>query len=331
MHKTADRKKAAGKYFRSWGSGLAWFLLLAAFVVYPFLGSVTYITLLTEIYILGLAAMSVNLLLGYSGLLAFGHASLFASGAYTVAIMAKHTGLPFGINLICGALVPVAVAFVMGYFCVRTVAFSFGMLTLCFGMLIYTIVWKAYSITGGEDGCVGWFEKIPTVIKTPIGGYFFTLIIVSLCIFFMWRLVNSPFGWVLRASRENRVRVEAIGINIRRYQLLNFVISGFIAGIAGILFAIHQRGAYPEFSYWIKSGDFVMMCLLGGMFNFMGPMVGAAIITALEYWVLKITEWWPMLMGFILLLCVLFLRGGVAGFASERLRRWQKSKSTTEG
>ena len=302
--------------------------LLAALVVflfvYPFIGSATYMYLITEIFILGLAAMSVNLLLGYSGLLTFGHAGLFACGAYTFAIMAKYTSLPFALNLVCTLLVPIIVAAIIGYFCVRTIAFSFAMLTLCFGMLIYTFVWKMYGITGGEDGCIGWYDKIPGAFASPEGGYFFTLTIVSLCILFLWRLVNSPFGWILRASRENRLRVEAIGINIRRYQLVNFIISGLVIGIAGMLFAILQRGAYPEFAYWIKSGDFVMMCLLGGMFNFIGPIVGAAIIIAIEFWVLKVTENWPLIMGTIFLFCVLFLRGGIVGFVSERIRQQSK-------
>ena len=167
---------------------------------------------------------------------------------------------------------------------------------------------------------------MPGALAPMANTYWLVLGVVALSVFALWIIVNSPFGWTLRAHRENRPRCESIGMNMRRYQLINFVLSGFFVGIAGGLFAILQRGAYAEFAFWLKSGDLLIMCLLGGMFTFAGPLVGGALLVYLDYLAPAVTEYWALFKGIILLVCVLFLPGGILGFIVDKIRgmreRW---------
>ena len=310
----SSRQVAAKFYAQPW----FWMVVAGVVVVtFPLYLPRFYTYLITEMYIMALAAMGLNLLLGYTGQISFGHAAYLGTGAYTVAILAQRYGVPAPIGLIAAPFVSALAALIIGYFCVKLTIIYHAMLTLAFGMLIWAVAWKWYDFTRGEDGLT---FSVPEALIPSANTYWLTLVVVALCVFALWRIVNSPFGWTLRAHRENRPRCESIGINMRRYQLINFVLSGFFVGIAGGLFAIFQRGAYAEYAYWMKSGDLLIMCLLGGMFTFSGPAVGAAVIVYLDHLAPAMTQYWALMKGVILLVFVLFLPGGIGGFVADRIK-----------
>lgn len=312
---TTSSRQVAAKFYAQ-----PWFWMVVAGVVLvtlPFYLPRFYMYLVTEMCIMALAAMGLNLILGYSGQVTFGHACFLATGAYTVAILADRYGVPAPIGLIAAPLVSAVVALIIGYFCVKLTLIYHAMLTLAFGMLVWAICWKWYDFTRGEDGLT---FSVPEALIPLQNTYWLVLGVSALSIFVLWRIVNSPFGWTLRAHRENRPRCEAVGLNVRRYQLINFVLSGVFIGIAGGLFAIFLRGAYAEFSHWMKSGDLLIMCLLGGMGTFAGPAVGGVLLVYLDYLAPAVTQYWALMKGVILLLFVLFLPGGILGFIMDRIR-----------
>jgi branched-chain amino acid transport system permease protein len=216
---------------------------------------------------------------------------------------------------------------IIGYFCVRLDEIYFAMLTLAFAQILHSLVWHWNEVTGGSDG----LDMVP---RSPItllgltldigsiaGSYYFTLIIVAFALSILWKVVNSPFGLTLRAIRENAVRGEFVGIRVRYYLLAAFVLSGALSGLAGALFAPFQRAVTPEAMYWTTSADPVLMSLLGGPRVFLGPAVGAAIFLFMKDIISAYTEFWMISLGTVLILFVLFLPGGLAGFAWQRIGR----------
>ena len=275
----------------------------------------------TEMLIMALFALAFNLLFGYTGLLSFGHAAYFSIGAYTCGLTMLKVSPSIPLAFIAGILLATCTAWIIGYFCVRLDEIYFAMLTLAFGMMIHTILWKWDSMTGGADGLVGiprphlWFFDLSNITTY----YYFTLIIVCICVVILWVIVNSPFGLILKSIRENHERVEFVGINMRRYRLLSFVISGLFCGVAGVLFAPFEMSLAPDIAFWTKSAEPVFMSLLGGMSIFLGPAVGAAIFMYLKEIISGYTELWMIYLGAVLIGFVIFLPGGIVGFVYRKL------------
>jgi branched-chain amino acid transport system permease protein len=268
----------------------------------------------TEMIIMALFATSLNLVLGFGGMVSFGHAAFFGVGAYTVALLMKKAGVNLIVALIAAPCLAAVAAAIIGWFCVRLIGLYFAILTLAFGQLLYMIVFQWYTFTGGDDGIHG----IPKPeFLGPINYYFMCLIIFLICFLVMRMIVNSSFGLSIRIIRENLDRAKFIGINVRRYQLINFIVAGFFAGIAGGLFTELNRFAQTEFLHWSRSGDAIFACLVGGMYSIIGPAIGSTVLIFLHIFLQQLhqslVEIWALILGFILLGVVLFAPEGLVG------------------
>jgi branched-chain amino acid transport system permease protein len=313
---------------------LPWAVLvfLAAACV-PWLGSRFYTFLATDIAILALFAASLNLMLGYTGLVSFGHAAYFGVGAYTCAILMKTHGISFILGLPAAAVAAGVCALLFGLFCVRSTRIYFSMLTLAFAQIVWAICFKWNSVTGGEQGLsnvpypnLDWMSSIPGIggLRTSDHYYLLVLCLVGIAFALLKRIVESPFGSILTAIRENPERAEFVGINVRRYQLAAFVVAGAFAGWAGALFGIFNRGVFPDFAHWSKSAEVLIMAILGGIGHFWGPAVGAAILILLNQQINAYTQYWPLILGSILIVLVFVFPNGVFGAAHAGLLRLRR-------
>lgn len=292
-------------------------LLFVVFLVVPAVLGEFWVEVATEILILGLFAMSFNLIYGYMGQISFGHAAFFGLGAYATAMLFRQfTGgteeisyLQFFLSLAAGAPVAALGALLVGFFCIRLTGIYFAILTLAFGELLFFVVFSWYSFTGGDDG----IQRLlpPPFFRDSVVYYYLCFVIVVVAIAIMWRIVHSPFGYLLRAMRDNQERTRFLGINTRIYMLINFVIAGSFAGLAGALWGPFTRSVAPTLLGWQESGIAVFMTLLGGAGFFVGPMVGSIIYTFLHAWVTGFTQYWPLTIGTIILIIVLFSPGGL--------------------
>ncbi|UCD82531.1 MAG: branched-chain amino acid ABC transporter permease [Desulfobacterales bacterium] len=313
---------------RNWMVGGAVIVILLAL---PFLlaqfgrSGEFWIWVTTEMIIMALYATSLNLILGYGGMVSFGHAAFFGVGAYTVALLMKKAGVNMVFALMAAPCVAAVTAAIVGWFCVRLIGLYFAILTLAFGQLLYMIVFQWYTFTGGDDGIHG----IPKPeFLGPVNYYLLCLIIFIFCFFIMRMIVNSSFGLSIRIIRENLDRAKFIGINVRRYQLINFIVAGFFAGIAGGLFTELNRFAQTEFLHWSRSGDAIFACLVGGMYSFVGPTIGSSVLIFLHIFLQQVhqslVEVWAIFLGFILLGVVLFAPEGLVGLY-EKITKKSKS------
>ena len=276
-----------------WRSGWLWAgLVVLGLLLYPQFVSRYYIVLSTEVVILALLATSYNLIFGYAGMVSFGHAAFFGLGAYAMAILTKQYGSPMLVGLLAGPVVAAAFAFVIGWFCMRTIRLYFALLSLAFAQLLYVIVYQWVGFTGGSDGIHG--VPRPEILSSYPSYYYFGLAVTILCMVLMWFIVNSPFGWSLRAIRENTQRSQFLGTNDRFYKLVAFTIAGAFAGVAGGLYSQFQKWADPDLLFWTTSANPVLMSILGGMFSFIGPSVGAVVFVALREIIKVRTDYWPL-------------------------------------
>lgn len=295
--------------------------LVLALSSLPFLLSPFYLLLATEVLIFTLFASGLNLLLGYTGLLSFGHAAYFGVGAYAAGLLLRNLGFSVSVAIPVGIASAALAALIIGYFCVQLDEIYFAMLTLAFAQILHSIVWHWNEVTGGSDG----LDMIPRPpLKLPglaidigsiPGFYLFTLVIVACALLLLWIVINSPFGLALQGIRESAVRSEFLGVRVLRYRLAAFVLSGALSGLAGALFAIFERAVTPEAIYWTTSADPVLMSLLGGPRVFLGPAVGAGVFLLIKDLISAYTQFWMISLGGVLILLVLFLPGGLAGFA----------------
>ena len=295
------------------GAGIIVLLLLPVFLPR------FYVYLVSIILLYGLLATSLNLVLGYGGIFQFHHAVFYGVGAYGTTLMLTKTGLPPMLAFIVGPLVSAAFGLVLGIICIRLSKLYFGMLQISLGSLVWAIVYRWYSFTGGDDGIHG--IPIPEMLSSPKSAYYFTLIITLVCLFVMWKIIQSPFGSALQGIRDNPVRSEMIGINVRRHQLLALVLAGFFAGVAGSLFVVVDNTVFPDMLFWTFSLEILIMCLLGGWFTFLGPMLGAAVIVALRTFVSTYTDYWALVLGIIMMLVIFFLPNGILGYVEEKFKR----------
>jgi len=291
---------------------------LIFFAVFPFL--VPYQALATQVLIFGLFALGFNLLYGYTGLLSFGHAAYYGLGAYGtgIALARLHVASLWG-ALGTGLLLAGLGGAIIGFFCLRRRGIYFAMLTLAFAQLLYFVGFHLASVTGGDDGLRGipqlrlGLPGLAVSLDSPISFYYFCFVLVGLAVAALKRILESPFGAVLQAIRENSDRAVACGYDVNRVKLLSFVFSAVFAGLAGSLDALRLTVVPIESLYWTTSGQVVMMTLLGGAGTFFGPFVGAATYLVLEDRLSVFTESWPLVIGAIFSAFVLFLPRGIWG------------------
>ena len=294
-------------------------VLLAALAFLPVYvelgGSRFLLTLFTRIIILAMAAVSLNLILGFGGMMSFGHAVYLGIGGYAVGMLA-HEGIYSGFVQWPVALAASALfALVIGALSLRTRGVYFIMITLAFAQMAYYIV-AGLARYGGDDGLTiykrsQFFEPINLSNKTQF--YYICLFLLYASIYLVWRMVNSRFGMVIQGSRANDTRMRAIGFPTFRYKLTCFVIAGTLCGLAGALLANHTDFVSPAMMYWTRSGDLIIMVVLGGKGSVVGPVFGAVVLLVLEQALSGITEYWQIILGPLLLLVVLFARGGIDG------------------
>lgn len=295
-----------------------------------------YLTL--NILLLSLFSLSFNLLFGMTGLLSFGQAAFYATGAYATALLLRTEVIPLLPSVIMGTVVAALLAALIGFFCVRHTHVYFAMLTLAFGMMVYAIVWKWTPVTGGDDGLIGIPRgslSIPglfTIRMGPLAHYYYFLTVLALLgIYALYRISRSPFGLVLNGMRENAGRVEFAGIPMRRYLWWAFTIAGSFAGLAGSLMAPLESTVAPASAHWAKSAEPVMASLIGGPFTFAGPIVGSLIYIGLKEVIVRFTQYWLLIFGTGLLALVLGFRGGVVGFLLQRFARRDAPTGPAEG
>jgi branched-chain amino acid transport system permease protein len=291
-------------------------LLIIIFLIAPAFLSEFYLTVLCEALVMSLFALSFNLLFGYMGQLSFGQAAFYGLGGYTVAMLITKVQFNFWLSIIAGVLVASVIGLIVGFFCVRLRGIYFAVLTLAFGQLIFSVVFKWHDFTGGDDGIQGVFP--PEFLKSPTNYYYFLLIVFLLSAFVLWKIIHSPFGQTIISMRENSERTEFLGINIAKYQLITFVIAAAFAGLAGAIWVPFYRSVAPSYLTWIKSGEPVMAAILGGPGLFFGPVLGMFIMTFFHSWVLGFTIYWPVVMGALILAVIFFLPGGILGFIQEK-------------
>ncbi len=308
--------------------------LIAAILVANGLFSGRFVIYLTmRVMILSIFAMGYNLLLGRTGLLSFGHAAFYAGGAYGLGLFSLHIHPHPVLGILVGVATACFMALIIGFFCVRHTEIYFAMLTLAFGMMVFSLIWNLRSVTGGDDGLVGimraplslGFFSIP-LAKTN-HYYFLVLFCFFLSVVIIYLIRQSPFGLVLSGIRENDRRIEFAGLSLRNYRLAAFVISGTFAGLAGALGTLLESNTAPFSAHWSHSAEPVLVSLIGGIQTFTGPMVGSLIFIVLRELIERFTTNWMLWFGIILLIIIMGFRGGVVGTISDI---WNRKMRPTE-
>jgi branched-chain amino acid transport system permease protein len=300
-------------------NGKSYWSLLAIFIVLLILPPIIprfYTYILTLMFVTGLLAMSLNMVVGHGGMFQFHHAAFYGASAYAFALILKKTSLPLWVAFFAGPIIAAALGFFIGLFCVRLTRLYFGMLQISLGSLLWAIVFRWYDFTGGGDGIYG--IPMPSMLSSLKSSYYFILVMLTICLLVIYLIFKSPFGTTLLAIRDNPQRCEAVGINVRRHQLVAIVIATFFAGMAGVLFVVLEKSVFPDLLFWVLSLEIFIMCLLGGWFTFLGPLLGAAIMVSLRTFVGIYTEYWTLILGIILILLIFFLPEGVMGFVLEK-------------
>jgi branched-chain amino acid transport system permease protein len=315
------------KWDKGWSS---FFIMIVMFSILPLV--LPYVSLATEILCLSLLAISFNMLFGYAGLLSFAHGAFFSIGAYTIGNLMIHFKAHLLLGLLAGGGVAALIAFPMGIISIQRIGIYFAFLTLAFNELVYYIIYESVSLTGGDEGLRG-IPRPPLNLgifsldlSHPLRFYFFALIVFALCFFFIRRIINSPFGQVLKSIKDNENRAEAIGYRIKSYKLMIVVISAFFAGVAGALHTMFIKFADVEHCTWLFSGDIILMTLLGGVKSLFGPMFGVVIFVLLSDFLSALWERWLFIVGLIFLASVMFFRGGIEGIIEGLCQKKVSSK-----
>ena len=295
--------------------------------------------LLTYGLVFAIAALGFNLLLGYTGLLSFGHSAYFGVGAYTAAFMVRYLGVgSMELYILGGLAITAVVAAAFGYVCVRHTRIFFAILTLALSQVLWTLAYKFFWVTGGTDGI-----RVPFGKMTLLGGlvdfagrggypsfifayYYYVLGLFLIAVVIMWVIVHSPFGKALQAIRDNETRAQFLGVRVRRYRWFAFLVSGTFTGLAGILWVPLNGLVTPDILWWPFSGEIVFMSVLGGFRNFTGPIVGALVFNYLKTYAVASTEYWQMTLGIVLVVLVLALPSGIVGAFSRAVARLREKR-----
>ena len=300
-----------------------WLLLLTMPYWMPQVGG--YTALGTRVAVLALGAMALNFLLGFTGVLSFGHAAYFGLGAYGAGMTIKYLVPSTPLGILVGVGVGTLAAAVIGALIVKLRGVYFAMVTIAFGQVFYFICFRWNSVTGGDDGLTGWHRQAldlgftsVNLLDDDVAFYYLVLFCFAVATAIMALLLRSPFGRTLLAIRENERRARFLGIPVERHIWLSFVISCLFMSLAGTLYALLNNFADPRTLRWDQSGDFVIMAVLGGMRSFWGPLIGAAIFLVLQDYISSHTENWMSFIGLFYVLCVLFFPRGVLGILRRK-------------
>ena len=304
---------------------VAGLVVVGSLILAPFGLPVFAMTLLTELLILGLFAMSLDLMVGYTNLVSFGHAAAYGLGAYASGYMLLHSSMPLPLVVLLAALLTGAVAIGLGWVCTLATGVSFSMLTLAFAQLLYAIAFKWTSVTGGTDGLAGIPRRAGpfglTMFTSKTGFYYFALAALIGGYFTCRALVRSPFGAVLRGIRENEAKTSVLGFNTRLYKIAAVAIAYAFGGLAGALYAPFAGFANTELLFWLLSGQVLIMVIVGGQGTLIGPILGAAFFMLLEHQLSSYTEAWALFFGLIFIAFVLFAPEGIWGLARRAFAR----------
>ena len=272
-----------------------------------------------DILIFILLALSLNLLVGYTGMVSMCHAAFFAIGGYVFGIAQRQYHLTGSSGLfiasLAAILATIAAAFVIGVFVVRVTQAYFIMLTLAFGQLIYVVIWKSHTLTGGDDGLINIVP--PSFLTETWSFYYFALLVLAACVAMLYRLAMSPFGQTLAAIRDNPTRTAFVGVNVDAFRLAAFVISAGFAGVAGILQVLFHRGMFPSSANFITSADALVVVVLGGTHYFSGPIVGALVFKLLSFGLPHLTDYWLGALGLVILFVALVLPNGLVDIIAK--------------
>ena len=263
---------------------------------------------------LGLFATSLNFLVGYGGMVSFGHGMFFGLGAYTFALLMQRTGMPIPAAFALTLLMCAVLGLIVGAICVRLKEIYFAFLTLAFQMLLHSLITLWVPLTGGDQGLRGGIPRPPFLginLANQSHLYLTSCALVVVGLVLMHHLVQSPFGYTLRLIRDNDARANFLGIAVFRVRLTAFVLAGIFAGVGGVIMSLFVSGAYPEFAYWTISGEGIFIIMLGGLNSFLGPAVGTIILLLLNDFVTRFTEYYGLTLGIIILLFALGLRRGL--------------------
>ncbi|MCA1960319.1 MAG: branched-chain amino acid ABC transporter permease [Desulfomonile sp.] len=315
---------------KSYLSEVFLFVVVAAFAAVPLLRPSSYqIMLASHILVWGLFAVAFNMLWGVTGMLSFGQALYFGLGGYGVGLMMKHLGeVWFLPGMITGLIAAAILAVLIGLLIIRVSGVFFTVLTLAFGQLAWQICFRWYHFTGGDDGIQNLIP--PGILGNRIVYYYFTLALVAVSIWLLLRLSQSPMGVLLRCVRQNPNRVPFLGLSVRYSQLRIYVISSLFSALAGSLAAGVDNSIHTDMLYWTTSGEVILMSVLGGIGQFFGPFIGAAAIIVIQDVVGAKTEYWPLIIGLVMMVMVLVFPRGVVGEA-QALRLWLKSSRRSDG
>jgi branched-chain amino acid transport system permease protein len=303
---------------------VVWLLLLAMPFWLPAVGG--YVELGSRVVVLGLAAMALNFLLGYTGVLSFGHAAYFGLGAYGAGMTIRYLVPSTSLGIVIGMLVGTIAGAIIGPLIIRLRGVYFAMVTIAFGQVFYFIAFRWNSVTGGDDGLTGWTRQPLNLGFTTIdiqndsrAFYYLVLVVFAIAVALMAWLLRSPFGRTLIAIRENERRARFLGIPVDQHIWISWVISCAFVSVAGALYALLNNFVDPRALYWTQSGDFVIMAVLGGMRSFWGPLIGAAIFVVLQDYLSSQTENWMSFVGLFFVLVVLFFPRGVLGIIRRKV------------
>jgi branched-chain amino acid transport system permease protein len=301
-------------------------VILAGLAVLPRFVDIYQTQLLTYGMVFAIAALGFNLLLGYTGLLSFGHSAYFGTGAYAVAFIVRDLGVHSMELCIVGGLVATTlVAALFGFVCVRHTRIFFGILTLALSQVLWSLAFKFFWVTGGTDGIRVASNKLTLLAglidfagpgsfqRFVFAYYYYVLALFAIATVVMWIIVHSAFGKALQAIRDNETRARFVGISVRRYRWIAFMISGAFAGLAGVLWVPLNGLTTPDILYWPFSGEIVFMTVLGGFRTFTGPIVGAVAFNYLKTYAVASTEYWQLLLGGVLVFLVMTLPAGIVG------------------
>jgi branched-chain amino acid transport system permease protein len=292
------------------------------------------VTLVLPAFAYCIALLGFNLLFGYTGLLSFGHALFVAVGAYGAAVASSKLGIKsFELVLLVSSLAAVVAAIPVALLSVRYVRIFFGILTLAFGMLFHSFLFKFYDLTGGDTGIrvlrptilgMEWKELDKTAFL--VGPFYYACLLLAVALgVVMWRIVHSPFGLHLAAIRENATKAEYLGVRVRLFRLLAFLISAFYCAVGGVILAINTGQADPELAYWTHSGELVFMTVLGGFASFFGPVVGAFAFIFLKSELMGVTQYWRFFLGLIVALIVVLFPRGLMGLMQDAWRKVRRA------
>lgn len=308
--------------------------VIALLVVVPFVSSSFAIKTLTEVLIFGIFAMSLDVLIGYTGMISFGHAAFFGIGAYAAGYLAQNLSSNILINLPLALLLVAVAAFIIGFFSIRVSGVYFLMFTLAFSQMVYAIADRWTDVTGGSNGLAGIprprieLFSFQWLFEDATTRYFLVLVFFLLSYFVLRWVVRSQFGHVLIGIHENETRLRAIGYDTARYKLLAFVIAGTFAGVAGALYAGFNRFVSTNELYWTASGQVLIMVIIGGAGTLIGPVLGAGLVLLLQNFISSSTERWSTIMGLIFIFFVFAARHGLIGAAKQLSNfMWQTDPS----